>query len=465
MDLKIKDQINFVDLFSGLGGMRIGLEQACQELLIDAQCVLTSEIKPSTIKVYQDNFQQDEIKGDITQILEHEIPDFDILLAGFPCQPFSSAGTRQGFLDTRGTLFFEIERILKSKFPFGFILENVEGLVKHDQGRTLKTILEHLEDLGYQVTWKVLNAKDFGIPQDRKRIYITGTKNTSISLDFFLISSVKLFQILEKGHPTLETKFAQTLLKHYSVDKLLGKAIKDKRGGQDNIHSWDLELKGEVSEIQKELLNQLLKERRKRNWAKLKGIQWMDGMPLTLDEIISFFNLYKGKLISKEELKKILDDLVIKGYLRYEHPKDIMEVINKNGKQVKKRDYRTDLPKGYNIVVGKLSFEINKILDPNNITPTLVATDMEKIVVVDGEGLRQLTIREGLRLFGFPENYYIDLPTRKAFDLLGNTVAIPVIKEISKRILFQQLMTVPNQAYNFLPVCPKQLFSTICNQP
>jgi DNA (cytosine-5)-methyltransferase 1 len=448
-------QIKFIDLFSGIGGMRIGLQQACQELSIDSQCVLTSEIKPSAIKVYQDNFPQETIKGDITQIRDHEIPEFDILLAGFPCQPFSSAGTRQGFSDTRGTLFFEIERILKSKSPLGFILENVEGLVKHDHGRTLKTILEHLEDLGYQVTWKVLNAKDFGIPQDRKRIYITGTKNNPISLDFFPNSYIKLSQILETGHPTLETKFAKTLLNHYSVNELLGKAIKDKRGGQDNIHSWDLEIKGEVSEMQKALLNQLLKERRKKIWATLKGIQWMDGMPLTLDEIISFFHLDKGQVISKQELKKILDDLVKKGYLRYEHPKDIMEVTNKNGKRVKKREYRTDLPKGYNIVVGKLSFEINKILDPNDITPTLVATDMDKIVVVDGKGLRQLTIREGLRLFGFPENYQINLPSRKAFDLLGNTVVVPIIKEISERILFQKLMTVPNQVYKFLPVCSK----------
>ncbi|MGK7930108.1 MAG: DNA (cytosine-5-)-methyltransferase [Microcystaceae cyanobacterium] len=448
----MNDQIKFIDLFSGLGGMRIGLEQACQELLVDAQCVLTSEIKPSAIKVYQDNFSEDDIKGNIAQIPSHEIPDFDILLAGFPCQPFSSAGTRQGFLDTRGTLFFEIERILQKNSPFGFILENVEGLVKHDQGKTLKTILKHLEELGYQVTWKVLNAKDFGIPQDRKRIYIAGTKNTPISLDLFPISYVKLSHILETGHPTLETKFAKTLLKHYSVKELLGKAIKDKRGGQDNIHSWDLELKGEVSEIQQALLNQLLKERRKKIWAKKKGIQWMDGMPLTLDEIISFFSFYQGKFISKQELKTILDDLVTKGYLRYEHPKDIMEVINKNDKLVKKREYRTDLEKGYNIVVGKLSFEINKILDPNEITPTLVATDMDKIVVVDGEGLRQLTIREGLRLFGFPETYQIDLPPRKAFDLLGNTVVIPVIREIAKRILVQKLMTIPNQSYNFLPV-------------
>ena len=136
--------IKFVDLFAGIGAIRLGLEQACQSLGFKSECVLTSEIKTSAIQVYQENFQQDKMWGDITTISTQQIPDFDILLAGFPCQPFSSAGTRQGFLDTRGTLFFEIERILKDKSPFGFLLENVEGLVQHDDGRTLTTIVNKL---------------------------------------------------------------------------------------------------------------------------------------------------------------------------------------------------------------------------------------------------------------------------------------------------------------------------------
>lgn len=106
-----KTTIKFIDLFAGLGGMRIGLEQACQELKLDSQCVFTSEIKQSAIQVYQQNFTGEKNWGDITKIASNNLPDFDILLAEFPCQPFSSAGTRKGFLDTRGTLFFEIERI------------------------------------------------------------------------------------------------------------------------------------------------------------------------------------------------------------------------------------------------------------------------------------------------------------------------------------------------------------------
>ncbi|MFM8005891.1 MAG: DNA cytosine methyltransferase, partial [Dolichospermum sp.] len=109
--------------------------------------------------------------------------------------------------------------------------------------------------------------------------------------------------------------------------------------------------------------------------------------------------------------------------------------------------YRLDLPKGYNIVVGKLSFPINKILNPDDIAPTLVATDMQRLAVVDGKGLRCLTIREALRLFGFSEDYQINLPINKAFDLLGNTVVVTVVKEISERIVIQKMLSVPNQVY------------------
>ena len=444
------DCVRFIDLFAGLGGMRQGLEDACQKMRISAKCVFTSEIKEYAIATYQENFLENKIHGDISQVATSEIPEFDILLAGFPCQPFSTAGTRQGFLDTRGTLFFEIERILEAKQPFGFLLENVEGLVQHDRGKTLATILSKLKQLDYHVTWKVLNAKNFGIPQDRKRIYIVGNKNHPIFLEFTSQKQVLLKTIFETEKPILKTDLTQRLLAHYSIEKLYGKAIKDKRGGNDNIHSWDLELKGQVSKPQKELLNQLLKERRRKIWAEKKGIKWMDGMPLTLEEILTFYN--PNNLFQSNDPKLMLDDLVDKGYLKFEYPKDLVETISSNGKVIRKRQYRKDLPKGYNIIVGKLSFEISKILDPNRIAPTLVATDMNKLAVVDGNGIRKLTIREGLRLFGFPEDYQINLPVTKAFDLLGNTVVVPVIEEIIERIIIQKLITTPNQSYNLCPV-------------
>jgi DNA (cytosine-5)-methyltransferase 1 len=130
----------------------------------------------------------------------------------------------------------------------------------------------------------------------------------------------------------------------------------------------------------------------------------------------------------------MLDDLVKKGYLKFEHPKRLVKEQTLMG--IKSyRDYDFKKPKGYNIVTGKLSFEVNKILNPFEIAPTLVATDMVKIVVPDGKGIRKLTIREGLRIFGYPENYEIPVKESLAFDLLGNTVVVPVIKAVAERIL------------------------------
>ena len=239
--------IKFIDLFSGIGGIRKGFELACDELGLEYECVFTSEIKPYAVDVFKQNHPDESISGDITQIDADNIPDFDFILAGFPCQTFSTAGKRLGFEDTRGTLFFEVERIIKAKNPYGFVLENVEGLVNHDRvnpkdkmGRTLTLILSHLETLGYKTTWKVLNAKDFGIPQYRKRIYIVGTKNEYPDFQNFPVTRRKLADILEQGKPVSDSKFVQLILSHYSIDELCGKSIKDKRGGNNNIHSWDI---------------------------------------------------------------------------------------------------------------------------------------------------------------------------------------------------------------------------------
>ena len=433
-------KLKFIDLFAGLGGIRLGFEQACQERSIETECVLTSEIKPYAVQTLRHNHSQDNIVGDIFQVKNEDIPPFDFLFGGFPCQPFSASGKRQGFADTRGTLFFEIERIIRHHQPQGFILENVEGLVKHDLenksdeiGRTLRTIIYKLEEeLGYQVSWKVLDSVCFGVPQSRKRIFIVGTKHDKVSLDNFEPIFNVLNDILEDGKPTMNTDFTKKLLSHFTVEELYGKSIKDKRGGDNNIHSWDIGIKGECTKEQINLLNRLFKERRKKQWAGEIGIDWMDGMPLTLKQIESFYP--PNDLFSTIDVKGMLDDLVNKGYLRFEHPKKLISEDSDNG-SITSRIYDETKAKGYNIVTGKLSFEVNKILNPFEIAPTLVATDMVKIVVPDGDGIRRLTIREGLRLFGYPENYEIPVKESLAFDLLGNTVVVPVIKAVAERIL------------------------------
>ena len=436
------NKIKIIDLFAGMGGIRLGFEQAFKEKGFNIECILTSDKKHTAIKALEKNFSHKKIVGDITKIDINTIPDFDFLLGGFPCQTFSSAGNRDGFCDTRGTLFFDIERILKAKKPQGFLLENVEGLVTHDNGKTLDTILKSLNDLNYTVSWKVINSKDYSLPQSRKRIYIVGFFNDKFNFSSLQTKLEKNFrEIQEHGLKTIQSDFTKKLLSHFSIDELKGKAIKDKRGGLNNINSWDFGLKGEVSNKQKELLRLIFKKRRLKKWAEEIGIIWMDGMPLTVNQIRTFFD--------DNKLEKLLEDLTDKGYLRFEHPKEKVK-IEINGKIVNRREYAEDKPKGYNIVTGKLSFEFSKILDPNGLAPTLVATDVEKIGVIDGNGIRKLSLREGLRLFGYPESYSLDmfnidiLSKRKAFDLLGNTVAVPVIYNIAKEMaIIYQKRSIP----------------------
>ncbi len=179
-------KLRTIDLFAGIGGIRLGFEPfGCEN-------VFTSEWDKDAQKMYEANFNEKPF-GDITQIAPQDIPDHDILLAGFPCQPFSIIGSMQGFSDTRGTLFFNIEEILRVKQPFSFLLENVKQLRTHDNGRTFSTILEKLRELGYFVHHTVLNALDFGLPQKRERTIIVGFKE---NLEFKFPKSIGKYKPL-----------------------------------------------------------------------------------------------------------------------------------------------------------------------------------------------------------------------------------------------------------------------------
>ncbi|MFM6898314.1 MAG: DNA (cytosine-5-)-methyltransferase, partial [Microcystis panniformis] len=175
--LKNKEKIRFIDLFSGLGGFRLAIEQVCRQQNLESDCVFSCDIDKDAQAIYHANFG-DQPQGDITEIAALDIPNHDILMAGFPCQPFSICGDLKGFDDTRGTLFFEIARILKAKQPAAFILENVKQLQGHQQGKTLEVILDTLQDLDYYTDYRVLNALNFGLPQKRERIFIVGFRES-----------------------------------------------------------------------------------------------------------------------------------------------------------------------------------------------------------------------------------------------------------------------------------------------
>lgn len=466
----IQQTIRFIDLFSGMGGMRLAFETAAQALGVNTKCIQTAEIKDYAIKVLNHVFSENIEAVDINNIIPEKLEDFEVLLAGFPCQPFSAAGNNLGFEDTRGTLFFSIASILKTKKPKGFILENVANLLSQKHKKSFDRMIGILRELGYQVSWKALNSKHFGVPQDRKRVFIVGVlkenleneiDSNPISLADFPIVSSLLEDVLQKGLPVVDSDFTKKLLKHYSVDDLAGKAIKDKRGGDDNIHSWDIDYNGPCSEAQKDLLSQILKNRRHKKWAEIIGVDWADGMPLTMEQIASFWAVstrtFKTGLLQQETkkytiddhlsffdspiknrikdtllacLQEMLDDLTEKKYLKLQHP------TNKNPKGGR-RIPDTSKPKGYNIVTGKLSFEFTSILNPKGVAPTLVATDLSKIGVVDGNGIRRLSARECLRISGYPETYSfpLDLEDTYIYDLIGNTIAVPVVQKIAERLL------------------------------
>lgn len=231
----------FIDLFAGLGGFRLALES------LGAECVYSSEWDEPVRKVYRDNF--DEIPdGDITQVDEKNIPDHDILCAGFPCQAFSISGKQNGFEDSRGTLFFDVARIVKEKQPKVVFMENVKNFASHDGGKTLEVVRATMENLGYTFFYKVLSAVDFGIPQKRERIYMVCFRNDLNVASFnypkpfelqkhvedFLLSDENMVSHLYVDRP--DTYFNDKKDEHYS-NKTIRLGIVNKGGQGERIYS------------------------------------------------------------------------------------------------------------------------------------------------------------------------------------------------------------------------------------
>lgn len=186
----------FIDLFAGIGGFRIAAE------MNGGKCVFSSEWDKNSAKTYEVNYGEKPY-GDITKINEKEIPNHDVLFGGFPCQAFSISGKRKGFEESRGTLFFDIARILKEKKPKAFVLENVKNLLRHDGGTTFEIIKNTLEELGYKVYFKVIRSSDFVVPQARERIYIVGFLNKKVNFEFPKpLKNIKVVRDILEEKPT-----------------------------------------------------------------------------------------------------------------------------------------------------------------------------------------------------------------------------------------------------------------------
>ena len=407
--------IKFIDLFAGVGGIRLGVSRALFQNGIESKCVLSSEINEKACETYQLNFGEHP-QGDIKEITEVE--PFDLLLGGFPCQPFSYAGKRMGFGDTRGTLFFEIERLLEKYHPKAFLLENVRGLYTHDNGRTFQTIMEKLHGLGYGTYDLLQNSSNFGVPQNRVRLYILGIngakpqmslqtdigaanshkyKQSSLELSLFdekpkcCVSDILESNVDEKYYCT--ENFQQMLRDAVGNDLsvLHGYRIIDYRGGQ-SIHSWELGMKGKCSDAEIQFMNSFILNRRKPIFGKEQ-----DGKKLTLEQIKSFYY--------NSDIEEVMTSLIEKRYLQVCEGR-------------------------YNPVCGNMSFEVFKFIDPESISVTLTSSDANRLGVIQHNRARHITPRECARLQGFPDTFKLHPSDTWSYKQLGNSVSVPVVEAV-----------------------------------
>lgn len=369
------EAMRFIDLFAGIGGFRLALEAAGHT------CVFSSEIDKHARATYQAN-HGDMPAGDITQIDAKDIPAHDILAAGFPCQSFSVAGLRKGFEDTRGTMFFEIARIVDYHRPGIVFLENVKGLVNHDKGKTLDVIKQTLQDMGYVVDYRVLNAKDFGLPQNRERIFIIARNDgKEITWPVAPKTPTRLGDILETDVDNQYYYKKQLPVVPKSDETILS----DVRNGDNTLHSWNMI---DTTKKEKELCHRLQKLRRKGE---------KDGHPVSVTEFVGY----------EQEIQSLCQKGII-------HRVDnAVEFVN--SKQIAG-------------IQG-----IYRIYNHNSPAwPTITANPTYDYVYQ--HSYRKLTPRECGRLQGYPDSFIFPVSNSQAYKQLGNSVALPVVTAIAKQL-------------------------------
>ncbi|UKO96730.1 DNA cytosine methyltransferase [Nostoc sp. UHCC 0870] len=429
-----QSKFNFVDLFAGIGGFRIALEK------LGGQCLGYSEIDKQAIKVYRQNFisylNEDEIElGDITKI--SELPsNLDIVVGGVPCQPWSVAGCLKGFDDPRGKLWFDVIRLVNQSQPKSFIFENVSGLASPKNRENLELILHELENIGYCVKWKILNAYDFGLPQNRDRVFIVGIRNDIEKCQEYnfpsplkvhpkvldILDEFKNIKILEKVKLDSDTLFKGMIppsrTRFQKDDELNDFFIfSDLRNGHTTIHSWDII---DTTDREKMICLNLLKHRRSKKYGD------KDGNPL------SFQNFQE---IIPDIKPTELDNLVAKQILRLTHDNKYEFVNSKN---------MTGINNIYRI-----------ILPTADIIPTLTATGSKDYIatisihathpeeyksiflekIYKNKQYIPITGKHACKLQGFPRDFKYHEKDDIAKKQFGNAVPIPVVEYVVKELL------------------------------
>jgi DNA (cytosine-5)-methyltransferase 1 len=427
-------KFTFIDLFAGIGGFRIALEK------LGGQCLGYSEIDKQAMKVYQQNFisclNKDEIElGDITKI--RELPsDVDVVVGGVPCQPWSVAGCLKGFEDPRGKLWFDVIRLVSKSKPKAFIFENVSGLARPKNRENLELILQELEDTGYCMKWKVLNAYDFGLPQNRDRVFIVGIRNDIERCQGYqfpnplnihpkvldIVDEFKNIKAVEKvkldPHTLFQGVIPPSRTRFQKDDELNDFFIfSDLRNGHTTIHSWDII---KTSDREKMICLTLLKHRRSKKYGD------KDGNPLSFE---NFREILPD--IEIDELNMLVD----KGIFRWTDNRKYEFVNSKN---------MTGINDIYRI-----------ILPTADIFPTLTATGGKDYIATVSihashpeeykklflEKIYQpkkyipITAKHACKLQGFPANFAYHKKDEVAKKQFGNAVPIPVVEYVAKELL------------------------------
>jgi len=443
--------MKYFSMFSGIGGFEYGIQKATNN---QWECVGYSEIDKYAIQVYSKHFPTHTNYGNATKINPTELPDFDILVGGFPCQSFSIAGKRKGFEDTRGTLFFEIARILKAKKPSTCLLENVKGLVNHNGGKTFATILSTLSELGYDVEWQVLNSKHFGVPQNRERVFIIGHlgKRSSRKIFPFADSSTEI----DTAQQQISSSIHAGYYKQGGRDQQYIVQMNNPTHSNDRIYSQDgispslntmqggnrqpkiiMMLKQTATkrtfQTPKEI-NEFLRENKKGFTNRVIA----EKLKLPITQIEHYFRTDDSRAIPSpcvwKELKLILN-------LDEIYDKQVLEFYKK-----------------------EIEFEqTRRVYDINHLSPTLNATQEPKIIshsprsgnskkggtgenassehcfTLDSSphyvnGIRRLTPTECARLQGFPDDWCSDLSDTQQYKCYGNAVTTNVIKKLIETV-------------------------------
>lgn len=448
--------MKFIELFAGIGGFRLGLEALGHE------CVFASEIDKYAQQTYEANFGE-KPHGDITQISADDIPDHDILTAGFPCQAFSVAGHRKGFEDTRGTLFFEIARILKAKKPQWFILENVKGLLSHNAGETFKVIIQTLEQLGYALDWRVLNSKDYGVPQNRERIFIIGNRDGDLFWKFNWPEKCPDGRVLAD---ILEDRVEQ---KYFVSDTRLDK-IKDKYDKKIRTSCLIEDKEGNsrcLSASQEDLSIHLIPEKYTLTKKQVKKAREVKSHPNKWGKVDVPDDVSKpSRCLPTTESPTSFDILLVprlkkigsvgkdgQGNRVYD-PEGLSATLSSQGggrgaKKKVLKDGRTwsegaipfpdkkDKPSRTIITGQDQNNKATMFIQDKKVARTIRSSGRNSLtekhnhdIYKTQDGIRRLTPRECARLQGFPDDFKIEVSDNQAYKQFGNAVSVPVITAI-----------------------------------